>query len=137
MAHSSYDNPNLAYALKIVHATCCLAGSASYLDDIRADLRDCGISRAVRDHDAPVLFDWLVEALSFQGISDAVAAGYMDQQGSVRWAEIAEALSQSPSCPKLGGYWRFYACRYRKGSRTCSEPGHFDACPLPRHATAT
>jgi hypothetical protein len=96
MAHSSYDNPNLAYALKIVHATCCLAGSASYLDDIRADLRDCGISRAVRDHDTPVLFDWLVEALSFQGISDAVAAGYMDRHGSVRWADIAEALSQSP-----------------------------------------
>jgi hypothetical protein len=79
-------NPNLAYALKIVHATCCLAGSASYLDDIRADLRDRGISRAVRDHDTPVLFDWLVEALSFQGISDAVAAGYMDQHGTVRWA---------------------------------------------------
>ena len=88
---------------------------------------------AVRDHDTPVLFDWLVEALSFQGISDAVAAGYMDQYGSVRWAEIAEALSRNPTCPKLGGYWRFYNCRYRKGSRTCSEPGHFDACPLPRY----
>ena len=46
---------------KMVHATCCLAGSASYLDDIRADLRDRGISRAVRDHDTPVLFDWLIE----------------------------------------------------------------------------
>jgi hypothetical protein len=123
------SNPNLAYALKIVHATCCLAGSASYLDDIRADL---GISRAIRNHDTPVLFDWLVEALSFQGISDAVALGYMDQHGSVRWADIAEALSRSPSCPKLGGYWRFYDCRYHKGSQTCSEPGHVGACPLPR-----
>ena len=129
----THSNPNLAYAVKLVHATCCLAGSPSYLDDIRADLRDSGIRRAVRDHDTPVLFDWLVEALSFQGISDAVAAGYMDQHGSVRWAEIAEALSRNPTCPKLGGYWRFYACRYQKGSRTCSEPGHFDACPLPRH----
>ena len=46
---------------------------------------------------------------------------------------IAEALSRNPSCPKLGGYWRFYDCRYHKGSRTCSEPGHIDACPLPRH----
>jgi hypothetical protein len=128
-----HSNPNLAYAVQLVHATCCLAGSASYLDDIRADLRDCGISRAVRDHDTPVLFDWLVEALSFQGISDAVAAGYMGQHGSVRWAEIAEALSRNPTCPKLGGYWRFYNCRYHKGARTCSEPGYFDACPLPRH----
>jgi hypothetical protein len=129
----THSNPNLAYAVKLVHATCCLAGSPSYLDDIRADLHDCGISRAVRDHDTPVLFDWLVEALSFQGISDAVAAGYMDQHGSVCWAEIAEALSRNPSCPKLGGYWRFYSCRYRKGSETCSEPGRIDACPLPRH----
>ena len=112
----THTNADLDYAVQLVHATCCLAGSASYLDDIRADLRDCGISRAVRDHDTPVLFDWLVEALSFQGISDAVAAGYMDQHGSVRWADIAEALSRSPSCPKLGGYWRFYDCRYHKGS---------------------
>ena len=77
-------NPNLAYAVKIVHATCCLAGSASYLGDVRADLRDHGVIRAVRDHDTPALFDWLMEILSFQGISDAVALGYIAQHGSVR-----------------------------------------------------
>ena len=129
----SLTDPNLAYAVQMVHATCCLAGSASYLADIRDDLRDRGIIRAVRDHDTPALFDWLIEALSFQGISDAVAAGYIAEHGSVRWSEIAEALSRNPSCPKLGGYWRFYDCRYHKGSDTCSEPGHIDACPLPRH----
>ena len=129
----THSNPNLAYAVKIVHATCCLAGSASYLDDIRADLRERGIIRAVKNHDTPTLFDWLIEILSYQGISDAVAAGYIAQHGSVRWAEIAEALSRSPSCPKLDGYWRFYDCRYHKGSDTCSEPGYIDACPLPRH----
>jgi hypothetical protein len=51
----------------------------------------------------------------------------------VRWLDIAEALSRTPSCPKLAGYWRFYDCRYHKGSSTCSEPGNIDACPLPRH----
>src|SRR4029077_2415715 len=116
-------NPNLAYAVRIVHATCCLAGSASYLDDLRADLHQRGVIRAVRDHDTPALFNSLVRILSFQGISDAVAYDYMAQHGSVRWADIAEALSRSPSCPKLGGYWRFYDCRYHKGSGTCSEPG--------------
>ena len=130
---TTVTNADLHYAVQLVHATCCLAGSASYLDDIRADLRDCGIIRAVRDHDTPALFDWLVGLLSFQGISDAVAAGYIAQHGNVRWAEIAEALSRTPSCPKLGGYWRFYDCRYHKGSGTCAEPGHIDACPLPRH----
>ena len=62
----AHSNPNLPYAVQLVHAICCLAGSASYLDDIRADLRN----RAVRDHDTPALFDWLIEILSFQGISD-------------------------------------------------------------------
>jgi hypothetical protein len=90
-------NPNLAYAIKIVHATCCLAGSKSYLDDIRADLGQCGVIRAARDHDTAAIFDWLIEIMSFQGISDAVASGYIAQHGSVRWAEIAEALSRSPS----------------------------------------
>jgi hypothetical protein len=126
-------NPNLAYAVKIVHATCCLAGSTSYLDELRSELRERGVIRAVRDHDTPALFDWLIEILSFQGISDAVALGYMAQHGSARWADIAEALSRSRSCSKLGGYWRFYDCRYHKGSNTCSELSHIDGCPLPRH----
>jgi hypothetical protein len=126
-------NPNLAYAVKIVHATCCLAGPASYLAGLRADLREHGVIRAVRDHDTPALFDWLTEILSFQGISDAVALGYIAEHGSVRWADIAEALAGRPSCPKLGGYWRFYDCQYHKGSGMCSEPSHIDGCPLPRH----
>jgi hypothetical protein len=48
---------DLAYAVRMVHATCCLAGSASYLADLRDDLRAHGVIRAVRDHDTPVLFD--------------------------------------------------------------------------------
>ena len=126
-------NADLDHAVQLVHAACCLAGSASYLDDVRADLRDCGMTRAIKAHDTPALFDWLVEVLSFQGISDAVASGYMAQHGSVRWADIADGLSRAPSCPKLAGYWRFYDCRYHKRSGTCAEPGHIDGCPLPRH----
>ena len=126
----AHTNINLAYAVHLVHTTCCLAGSASYLDDVRVDQQT---RRAIRDHDTPALFDWLIEILSFQGISDAVASGYMAQHGTVRWSDIAEALSRTPSCPKLGGYWRFYDCQYHKGAGTCSEPGHIDACPLPRH----
>jgi hypothetical protein len=126
-------NVNVAYAARLVHATCCLAGPASYLDDVRADLRRRGIIRAIRDHDTFALFDWLIEALSFQGISDSVASRYMAQHGTVRWSDIGEALSLRPSCPKLGGYWRFNGCQYHKGSNTCAEPDHIDACPLPRH----
>ena len=75
MERNSEANADLAYAVTIVHSICCLAGSPSYIDDIRANLRDRGIIRAIRDHDTPALFDWLIEDLSFQGISDAVALG--------------------------------------------------------------
>jgi hypothetical protein len=126
-------DPNLNYAVKVVYAICCLAGSPSYLDDLRAGFSNDEVFRAVRDHNTAALFDWLIETLSFQGISDAVASGYLAQHGNARWSEIVDALSQPPSCPKLGGYWRFYDCRYHKGSYTCSEAAHIDACPLPRH----
>jgi hypothetical protein len=103
---TTHTDANRAYAVQLVHATCCLSGSASYLDDLRADLRSYGIIRAIKDHDTPALFDWLVEMLSYQGISDSVAARYMAQHGNVRWADVADGLSRTPSCPKLGGYWR-------------------------------
>jgi hypothetical protein len=79
------------------------------------------------------LFDWLVEALSFQGISDSIASQYMAQRGSVRWADIAEALARSSSCPKLLRVLAILRCRYQKEANTCSERRHIDACPLPRH----
>jgi hypothetical protein len=129
----SLPNPNLGYAVKLVHAACCLAGSPSYLDDLRAELRERGIVRAIQQYDTPALFDWLIETLSFQGISNAIASNYMAQHGTIRWSEITDALSQAPSCPKLGGYWRFHDCQYTKGVNSCSEPSHVDACPLPRH----
>ncbi len=102
----THSNPNLAYAVQLVHAICCLAGSASYLDDIRADLRDCGISRAVRDHHTPVLFDWLVEMLSFQGISDAVAAGYM---ATTRHRPLGGHCRSAVAKPIMPEAWRVLA----------------------------
>jgi hypothetical protein len=125
------SNSSSAYAVRLVHAVSCLSGSPSYLDDLRTDLSDRGIVRAIKDHDTSVL-DFLTEALSFQGISDAIAANYIAQHGNVHWSEIADALSQAPSCSKLGGYWRFYDCRFGKGAMSCSEPSHIDTCPLPR-----
>jgi hypothetical protein len=97
-------NPNLAYAVRIVHATCCLAGSASYLDDISADLGERGIIRAVKNHDTPALHDWLIEILSFQGVSDAVASGYMDQHG-VLGGDCRSAVAK-PDMPEA---WRLLA----------------------------
>jgi hypothetical protein len=121
------------HAVHVVHSVCCLAGAASLIDDVRADLWADGISTAVRRHDTATLFDWLMAALSYQGISDQVAAEYMERHGRARWRDIDTKIAASPTCPKLKSYWHFHSCRYDKSSRTCSEPDHIDACPLPSH----
>jgi hypothetical protein len=123
----------LDHATRLIQAVCRLAGSASLVEDFRAELDDHGLLQAVARHDTAALFDWLAEAVSYQGISDAIAHQYMEQHGRVTWAAIERDLSTAPRCPKLQGYWQFYDCRYHKGSRTCSEPDHMPACPLPRY----
>jgi hypothetical protein len=72
------------HAVLVVHSVCCLAGAAGLIDDVRSELRAEGIPAAIRRHDTATLFDWLVAALSYQGISDEVAAEYMERQGRAR-----------------------------------------------------
>ena len=92
------------HAVRVVRSVCCLAGAASLIADIRVDLRAEGIPRAVRRHDTATLFNWLVSALSYQGISDQVAAEYMERHGSATWADIDAKLAACPTCPKLASY---------------------------------
>jgi hypothetical protein len=92
-----------------------------------------GVIAAVRRHDTPAIFDWLIDALSYQGVSDSIAWGYMEQHGRLRWADVTNALAQEPSCPKLTCYWAFEGCGYRKGTGSCANPEHQPGCPLPAH----
>jgi hypothetical protein len=87
----------LDHAVRVVHGVCCLAGSASLIDDIRAELQSEGIPAAIRRHDTAKLFDWLIAALSYQGISDRVASGYMERHGRARWHDIDAKLSRGQS----------------------------------------
>ena len=119
--------------VRVVHGVCCLAGSASLIDDLRAELRAEGVPSAIRRHDTATLFDWLTAALSYQGISDRVAFDYMEAHGRARWADIEAKLGHGTTCPKLQSYWHFHGCRYDKISRTCAEPDHIDRCPVPSH----
>src|SRR6476646_2732711 len=138
-ARQRRSNPNrrklsaIEHAVRVVHTVCCLAGAASLISDIRADLRAEGVPSAIRRYDTAPLFDWLMSALSFQGISDQVAADYMERHGRAQWADIDAKVAAGPTCPKLQSYWHFYGCRYDKLSRTCAEPAHIDTCPLPSH----
>ena len=127
--HDAVARSALAHATRLIHRVCCLAGSADFIDEIRADNR--AIRSAITRHDTAALFDWLMTMLSYQGVSDRVAYGYMDQHGRVTWHEIKRALATQPSCPKLQSYWQFHSCHYHKTSGTCTEPEHIEHCPLP------
>jgi hypothetical protein len=121
------------HAVRLIHAVCGLAGSATLIDNIRADLRADKVQAAIRNRDTGPVFDWLMAALSYQGISDQAAYQYMERHGRAAWRDIDQKLGQGVSCPKLKSYWHFHGCRYEKASRTCAEPEHIGACPLPSH----
>jgi hypothetical protein len=121
------------HAVRLIHAICGLAGSATLIDDIRADLTADNVAAAIRHRDTAAVFDWLLAALSYQGISDQVAYEYMERHGRAAWADINQKLGHGVSCPKLKSYWHFHGCRYEKVSATCAEPDHISACPLPSH----
>ena len=123
----------MKHARSLVRRVCNIAGQVTCIDDLRHDAIDAGLVAAVADHDTPVIFDWLIREVSHQGISDAVADGYIDRHGNVTWADIEASLATNPRCDKLQGYWGFTDCRYHKGFQTCAEPNQFDNCPLPRH----
>jgi hypothetical protein len=125
------DGSALDHATRLIHRVCCLAGETDLIEEIRTD--NNAIRSAVKEQDTPVMFDWLMAMLSYQGISDRVAYEYMEQHGRVKWNEIEHALANNPSCPKLQSYWQFHGCQYHKTSRTCAEPDHFAHCPLPTH----
>lgn len=101
------------------------------MDDIQAETHE--IRAAIPRRDTPVLYDWLVDALSYQGISDWTAQQYIGRHGQATWSRIEAGLARSAACAKLLTYWHYYGCRFDKSSRTCAEPEVIARCPLPRH----
>jgi hypothetical protein len=128
---SAEDNEGIGYATQLITRVCQRAGSSAFVDDARASMEAEGVAAAVRERNTPALFNWLVAVLSYQGISDQVAAGYMDLHGIATWHAISSDLIARPSCPKLASYWHFHNCRYSKKHYTCGEPDH-----LRRHSGA-
>jgi hypothetical protein len=123
------DPAAVDYATRIIHQVCCFAGSF----DLIEAFRDQDLSAAIERHDSAALFDRLMYDFSFQGISDEIAINYMRRHGRASWRSVRNQLAKRPNCPKLQTYWHFHDCRYEKTSRTCAEPDHILACPLPSH----
>ena len=120
----------LDHATRLILKVCRLVGPTAILDDASESHE---VALAIRDRNTALLFDWLVAALSYQGISDQVAADYMDRHGIATWQAIENDLRRRPSCPKLRSYWYFHDCRYNKSRYSCAEPEHLAECPLPNH----
>jgi hypothetical protein len=135
--HPKIRNPPAAaidHAVRIIHAICSLAGSPNLINEIRADLRVGNVRAAIRNRQTARVFDWLMAALSYQGISDQVAHEYMERHGRATWHDIEQKLAKGGSCcPKLKSYWHFHDCRDEKTSGTCAQPDHISGCPLPSH----
>jgi hypothetical protein len=108
-----------------------LCGSGDFLDETGAALHQAGIQAAVASRDTPALVDWLLQAFSFQGVSDAIAQRYLDAHGQASWADVHSSLQAQPSCSKLQSFNTFRGCGYAKTALTCSEPTHLSSCSLP------
>jgi hypothetical protein len=121
------------HAVRLIQAVCGLASSPTLIDEIRAELRAEKVRAAIRNRHTGPVFDWLMAAVSYQGISNQVAHEYMEKHGRARSRQIKHGLDRGVSCPKLRSYWHFHDCRYDKVSRTCAEPDHIGRCPVPKH----
>src|SRR5947209_13700457 len=82
------------HAVRLIHAICGLAGSPTLVDEVRADLRADKVRAAIRSRDTGPVFDWLMAALSYQGISDQVAYDYMERHGRVTWRHIKQGVDR-------------------------------------------
>jgi hypothetical protein len=122
----------LAHATRLTLRVCHVAGTAAFIDEAGLGPEGKDLRKAIRSRNTAALFDHLVAALSYQGISDEVAKNFMDRHGLASWHVIESALRIRPSCPKLKSYWHFYDCRYNKSRFTCAEPNRLVDCPLPR-----
>ena len=81
-----------------------------------------------------LLFSPLMEVLTFQGISDAVAISYMEAHGKVSYfkiqKEIRQAKRRNSICDKLQSFDSFKGCGYKKTGPSCNNQKMVDTCPL-------
>jgi hypothetical protein len=89
------------HAVRIIHAICGFASSSNLIDEIQADLRADKVQAAIRNRDTAVVFDWLLAALSYQGIftwsgmAERSGATSTRSSGRVSVAQAQELLAFS------------------------------------------
>jgi hypothetical protein len=71
-------------AARLVRQICRIAGNPCLIDEFAGDLAKHGVQSAIQRRDTSVLFDWLLEAISYQGIGNSVVRRYMPLYGAPR-----------------------------------------------------
>src|SRR5260221_2807450 len=130
----SWGAGELVDGVAMVPEVCRACERPSWIREHRQRLRNGGVYDAGRRRNQRALFDWLMGGLSYQGVSDSAAQGYIAVHGNVTYASVARALRRKlATCPKLHGFDAYVACGYRKAARTCSKPKLLRGCPVPTH----
>jgi hypothetical protein len=75
----------LTHSRSLILRVCHLAGTAAFIDEAGLGPDGKDLRKAIRTRNTPALFDHLVAALSYQGISDEVAKEFMDRHGLASW----------------------------------------------------
>lgn len=117
--------------VRLILEVCQFAGSHDLIAAARDNLTKDGIIRAVRRHDSPTIFSWLLKAVSYQGISDYVASHYMEKNGTVSYEDIQRALTIAGTCEKLANFTSYVDCGFEKSKRRCRNHHFLSCCPVP------
>ena len=83
----------LAHATRLILQVCHLAGTAAFIDEAGLGPGGKDLREAIRGRNTADLFDWLVAALSYQGISDQVASDFIDRHG-LAWRPGPDRLTR-------------------------------------------
>src|ERR1700729_2631962 len=86
----------LSHARPLILRVCQLVGTAAFIDEAGLGPDGKDLRKAIRSRNTAALFDHLVAALSYQGISDEVAKKFMDRHGLASWQVIERAPSSRP-----------------------------------------
>jgi hypothetical protein len=127
------SHDDLEYAVSLVHRICWIAGDHDMVGGLRRRFREGGLLQAIRLRDDGAIFAFLMEEISYQGVSDRVASRYIEQHGLVTAHELERGIRRKDLCSKLDSYWRFEGCGYRKAAASCTRMEFYRRCPLPRH----
>src|SRR5580693_3632325 len=93
---SARNEAALTHATRLIFRVCHIAGTAAFIEESGLGPEGKDLRKAIRSRNTAALFDHLVAALSYQGISDEVAKNFMDRHGLASWHVIESAL-QAPN----------------------------------------